>query len=121
MSASTILLRCTVESTEPNVQNNCATTLAQLLEWLKFASAECGWDLADFAIERCGESISRVASFVNAVGKTIATEQPQLQTADVDDVLDTQDLQDLLLPVDSLDFPWETLWDTTEGLWPTYI
>lgn len=106
---------------EASVKNKCAATLAQLLDRLRYyASAECGWDLANFCIERCGESISKVTSFESAAGKNIAPEQQQLQPTDVDGIFDGQDLQDLLLPVDSLDFPWENLWDTTEGLWSTY-
>lgn len=102
---------------EAFVKNKCATTLAQLLACLKYASAECGWDLADFCIERCGDSIAKVASLES---KNLAPEQQQLQHTDLDDIFDGQDLQDLLLPVDSLDFPWENLWDMTEGLWSTY-
>ncbi|KAE9972090.1 hypothetical protein BLS_004181 [Venturia inaequalis] len=123
VSATTILLRCTVESSEASAKNKCATALAQLLVHLQYASAECGWDLADFCIERCGESISKVASFESAVSKTNVPEQHQFLPTGANDVFEgqyLQDLQDLLLPVDSLDFPWENSWDTTEGLWSTY-
>ncbi|TID24481.1 hypothetical protein E6O75_ATG02846 [Venturia nashicola] len=119
VSATTILLRCTVESTEASVKNKCATKLAQLLDRLQYASVECGWDLADFCIERCGESISKVVSFESTISRTIVPEQ-RIQLIDTNDVFGENDLQDLLLPVDSLDFPWENVWDTTEGLWSTY-
>lgn len=102
------------------MKNKCANLLAQLLDRLKYASEECGWDLADFCIERCGDSMSKVACFESANSRPIITEQQEPQPTHMDDTFSVQDMQDLLLPVDPLDFPWENLWDTTGGLWSTY-
>ncbi|QDS73755.1 hypothetical protein FKW77_005060 [Venturia effusa] len=120
VSACTILLRCTVESVDAIVKTECTMMLAQLLDRLKYASTKCGWDLADFCIERCGDSISNIVCFESAHTKSMATNQPPTQPTEMDAIVGGHDMQDLLLPVDSLDFPWDNLWDTTEGLWSTY-
>ena len=56
------------------------------------------------------------------------TDPPSMGQAAGSEVEGTQDsasdafpIDDLILPIDSLDYPWETLWDGIEGPWSIQI
>lgn len=119
VSATTILLRCLLESTDLAAKKDCAGKLLRLKRRLETARQASEWDLADFCLERCSEPINKIAS---AMG--ILTDQPLLHSttepaASHDrDAFDTDatftDLpSEFFLPVDSLDYPFDALWDVS--------
>ncbi|KAH6614168.1 fungal-specific transcription factor domain-containing protein [Boeremia exigua] len=127
VTAATILLRCTIESSDLATKKTCVTKLVAFRDRLRAARDTLQWDLADFCLERCDEPIQKIA---DAIGPTPS----HLATADVTDQtlgspstephwtpLDLSSTSDLFLPVDSLDYPWETLWDGIEGPWSIQI
>lgn len=118
VSATTILIRCTVESTNTSVRANSTAKLIKLVEYLRPACTDCNWDLADFCVERCSDPITKVANLYLAEPTTGEATNATIQnhSTNADDLFPA-----LLLPLDSLEFPWENAWDTTEGMWPTYL
>ncbi|KAH7398479.1 fungal-specific transcription factor domain-containing protein [Pyrenochaeta sp. MPI-SDFR-AT-0127] len=132
VTAATILLRCTIECSDLQTKIACATKLLEFRVRLQSASEKSGWDLADFCLERCHEPIQKVADALK-----ISSPNTQRREADpsiANAVLEaTEDasfdaptsasttMSDFFLPIDSLDYPWETLWDTNEGPWPIQI
>jgi hypothetical protein len=127
VTSATILLRCTIESSDLDKKRACVTQLIAFRDRLRTARDMLQWDLAEFCLERCDEPIQRIS---NALGTTSDYMQTHLQA---DQVASSEtpalglapphelSLNDLFLPVDSLDFPWETLWNGMEGPWSIQI
>lgn len=119
VSATTILLRCLLESTDLTTKKECATKLLRLQHCLENAREASEWDLADFCLERCTEPIKKIAA---AMG--IPNEQPVPQLISDREASQNHDPlgsdmtfpelpSDLFLPVDSLDYPFDALWDAS--------
>ncbi|KAF2704114.1 hypothetical protein K504DRAFT_450869 [Pleomassaria siparia CBS 279.74] len=113
VTATTILLSCTIECGAIETKRVCATKLVNFLDRLR--------DVADFCLERCHEPIQRIADALK-----IPSRSSQVQTAETDlmsalsgtadqlgpdttIVNGSAPIPDLFLPIDSLDYPWETL------------
>ncbi|KAF1927942.1 uncharacterized protein M421DRAFT_5608 [Didymella exigua CBS 183.55] len=111
VTSATILLRCTIESNDLNKKKACVTQLVAFRERLRTARDALQWDLAEFCLERCDEPIQRIADAL----VLLEAQEPGLA------VPHDLSLNDLFLPVDSLDYPWETLWNGIEGLWSVQI
>ncbi|KAF2636057.1 hypothetical protein P280DRAFT_493383 [Massarina eburnea CBS 473.64] len=134
VSAATVLLRCTVECGDLATKKSCVTKLVYFRDRLRRAQVEVEWDLADFCLERCHDPIQKIADALR-----IPSPNPQSHNAPnpKDDGLNTHDsfasegldlaadvpsaIPNVFLPTDSLDFPWETLWDSLNGPWPIQI
>lgn len=128
VSATTILLRCAVESSTTNEQRNCSKKLSGLLEHLQLAYRETHWDLAQLCIETCAQSIksleaahqdlARTASLTlehNAMGLSVAgTSEPGVVT-DTNDSAPSYSHSSFQL---DLDIPWDYLWDDIGEPWP---
>jgi hypothetical protein len=122
VTATTILLRCLLESTDLGTKRLCAVKLVQLRSRLKTARQESDWDLADFCLERCSDPIGKIST---ALGVTDDSTSPSTSTTDAAPVpLQTEYTpiggisgsieewpMDFLFPVDSLDYPFDALWD----------
>ncbi|KAF2129565.1 hypothetical protein P153DRAFT_340543 [Dothidotthia symphoricarpi CBS 119687] len=130
VTTATILLRCTVECGDIETKKLCTTKLVDFNDRLQRAR-EVGWDLAEFCLDRCSEPIQKIA---NALGILPRITESQTRVTDQVDnglvldralaeapAVDTTSMPDFFLPIDSLDYPWETLWDTFEGPWPIQI
>lgn len=129
VTAATILLRCVVECGDPATRKSCIENLIRFRDRLRRGSQESGWDLADFCLERCDEPIQKFADGLQSLpqdnsiiddGQTSAA--PASTSASQPDLGDTATsdafpLSDLLLTVDSLEYPWEDMWNAFE--WPT--
>ena len=117
------MLRCTIEGNHLDVKKTCVARLVAFRNRLRTARDTSQWDLADFCIERCDDPIQKLADalgipshYVSAA--TAAEEQVVPPSRDADLVTsDLEAMSDLFLPIDSLDYPWETLWDGMEGPW----
>lgn len=132
VTAATILLRCTIECSDIETKKTCATKLLGFRDRLQSASDHSGWDLADFCLERCHEPIQKIANALKVnprnirsqdveAGTTSAIHEPAEEViADAATTASTT-MSDFFLPIDSLDYPWETLWDTNEGPWQIQI
>ncbi|KAF3052122.1 hypothetical protein E8E11_011017 [Didymella keratinophila] len=125
--AITVSLRCTVETTDPEVRNTSINRLQRVIAHIQFARDNYGWDLAIYSLERCAEPVSRIASLNSrepappsenevtsvapANGHGTGVEVPPVPTFD-----DTNFLLSDILDPNAFDFSWEALWDTPSGM-----
>jgi hypothetical protein len=63
-----ILLRCTIETTDPLARETCKTSLSSLRKHLRSARDDSNWDLADIFLNQCDEPISRVITKLSTAG-----------------------------------------------------
>ncbi|GIZ36697.1 hypothetical protein CKM354_000016500 [Cercospora kikuchii] len=120
VSTIIMLLRCMIESHDPDQLSRCTSKLIQFRQTLQDARANYGWDIADMCLERCSDAIERVTRS-SAYGppfndhqslNTGATEMPPPPLPDFD-ILDADWLAhsasglDTLLPTQSLDLVWD--------------
>lgn len=101
--------------------------LLRLLEHLRSARKFYGWDLADSFLERCATSIEQIARLApsfdpdaNApsIAKSGDIEDPASDPPrDASDFAATNSFEDLFIPTDSLDYPWEALWSGIDDMW----
>jgi hypothetical protein len=127
VSAATILLRCTIECSDTDTRMTCAIKLKDFRDRLQTARDDSRWDLADFCLERCNEPIQKIVDVVGSFRQPDHVQTSANPTGSVTEVRDdpmtmnTPYVPDFDLPIDSLDYPWETLWDTFEGPRPIQI
>lgn len=76
VSATTILLRCTIECPTAVVRRTCIERLQTFFSHLTWAKHTCSWDIGDFTLDRCKEPFDRIAS---AFGQPQADESGILQ------------------------------------------
>jgi hypothetical protein len=135
--AITVSLRCTVETQDAEIRNTSVTRLQRVIAHMQFARDNYDWDIAIYALERCAEPVSKIASLNareapqvasdldlmnlngngsaganGAVGVSGAMEAPALPP-NFDDT--TFLLSDILDP-NAFDFSWDALWDTPSGM-----
>lgn len=119
-TAAITLLRCTIECHELETRRSCATTLVRFKNRLREAS-EQGWDLADYCLERCAQPIDRIAESLHVLAQASTTSSDNASNFDTtsssadpvvtDSTASLLDpMLDFVLPMDSLDYPWETIW-----------
>lgn len=117
VSATTILLRCLLESTDLATKKECATKLVRLLRRLETAREASEWDLADFCLERCTEPINKIATAMGITSESLPStdveEHTRPNNAFSSDTAFTELPSDFFLPVDSLDYPFDALWDVS--------
>jgi hypothetical protein len=129
VTAATILLRCTIECGKLETKKKCVSKLIVFKDRLRIAKEESGWDLAEFCLERCGEPIQKFADALRIasdsptkdanVDLTSVSSEVSGSTA-LESVADgSTALADLLLPLDTFECPWDTLWDTFDTSGPT--
>ncbi|KAM0714007.1 hypothetical protein Q7P37_010971 [Cladosporium fusiforme] len=132
VSATTILLRCTIESPDPAVRQTCLQRLRSFFAHLLWAKEACSWDLADFTLERCQEPFEKIAaacalqvteeglgnSQADVRGEGLAGEdggEVARRDAGSSNVVEAAGFEDSLPVVDWLEFgiPWDA-WDFLE-------
>lgn len=126
VTSATILLRCTIEINDLDKKKACVTQLVAFRARLRTARDALQWDLADFCLERCDEPIQRIADALGVASSHLQTPLPPNQVFPQEPptpgpLHHELSLNDLFLPVDSLDYPWETLWNGMEGPWSIQI
>ncbi|KAI7342759.1 hypothetical protein KC354_g16099 [Hortaea werneckii] len=118
VSSTTVLLRCTIESADINTKQRCTGELVKMICRLQASH----WDLGEFCLERCTEPVMKLAAALG-IAPTPAMPSSQQETSVVEQVSESAQLTtshavepydglNMFIPADSLDFPWETLWDT---------
>ncbi|KAF3003680.1 hypothetical protein E8E13_008625 [Curvularia kusanoi] len=127
VTSATILLRCTIESNDLITKKGCVAKLVEFRNRLRIARDISQWDLADFCLERCDEPIQKMSDAMgmsphnmhapSAVSQAVEPDAGSTQPSTADPF----SIDDLVLPIDSLDYPWETLWDGIEGPWSIQI
>ncbi|KAF1949256.1 C6 transcription factor-like protein [Byssothecium circinans] len=115
--AVTVSLRCSVENENVEARNASVSQLQRAMEHIRHARDDYDWDIANYCLERCSDSVSKVASLTAAPQ---AEEPPDVYggTNAGNDTLDDDPsllLSDLLDP-NAFDFSWEALWDTPSGM-----
>jgi hypothetical protein len=60
--AITVSLRCTVETQDPEVRNTSVSRLQRVIAHMQHARDNYEWDIAIYALERCAEPVSKIAS-----------------------------------------------------------
>lgn len=131
VTATTILLRCTIESGDSTTNRWCIVKLVNFYDRLRKAKDDCDWDLAEFCLERCSEPIQKIANALNSArispgedAEATTTKVPVEAAQDVridEDIIDLTKLSDIFLPVDQLDLSWDSLWDSFDSSWPQPI
>lgn len=120
VSATIILLRCLLESTDLSTKRTCAISLVRLRNRLRHAKESSEWDLADFCVERCSGPIEKIATAMG-VPSAITDEAAAAEVTMSDATAPLEEVDsffadlpaDLLLPVDSFDYPFDALWDNS--------
>jgi hypothetical protein len=127
VTSATILLRCTIESNDLNKKKACVTRLVAFRNRLRTARDALQWDLAEFCLERCEEPIQRIADALGVSSSHLRTTMHVDQAASLEhqhsELAQSHDtsVDGIFLPIDSLDYPWETLWNGMEGPWSIQI
>jgi hypothetical protein len=67
-----ILLRCTIETTDPSARETCKRSLEALRKRLRSARDDSDWDLADIFLNQCDEPISRVINKLSTSSSSTA-------------------------------------------------
>ncbi|WPG98196.1 fungal-specific transcription factor domain-containing protein [Acrodontium crateriforme] len=125
VSAATTLLRCTVESSNPQEKNQSIVALVRFLNALRIARDDYDWDLASLCIETCGQSIMSIASATQTAMESVTANRGAVVSADVpqspidlhDPPMTTEPLaEDSILQL-TLDIPWDHLWDDLAEPW----
>lgn len=131
VTAATILLRCTVECGDSATKRSCIAKLVNFRDRLSRASEESDWDLAEFCLERCGEPIQKFADALRNSSQEVQTRASDAEPTNTPTAVSSQhtdafssiedsiNLSELFSSTDSLQCPWEPLWDTLDGSWPT--
>ncbi|GAB1731986.1 hypothetical protein NU195Hw_g239t1 [Hortaea werneckii] len=126
VSSTTVLLRCTIESADIKTKQRCTGELVKMICRLQASH----WDLGEFCLERCTEPVMKLAAALG-IAPTPATPSSQQERSVVEQASESAQLAtshavepsdglNMFIPADSLDFPWETLWDTlpeSTGVW----
>ncbi|KEQ95473.1 hypothetical protein AUEXF2481DRAFT_5076 [Aureobasidium subglaciale EXF-2481] len=76
-SSAMILLRCTIETTDPLTREPCKLSLSSLRKRLRSARDDSSWDLADIFLNQCDEPISRVIAKLSY--STLSAAQPVME------------------------------------------
>ncbi|KAM0712838.1 hypothetical protein Q7P35_000287 [Cladosporium inversicolor] len=123
VTATIMLLRCTIETREEGALQLCKAKLTALRATLERATNEYGWDVADICLERCSKAIDRVANFAVTVNgnhiNSSATTSAHPQTRDDNSQQQPTEHPDWLnqphttldmdLPLDAFDYPWDNI------------
>lgn len=130
VTTATVLLRCTVECSDMETKKLSTAKLVGFIDRLRQAR-DVGWDLADFCLDRCSEPVQKIAVALGISPQATHLQTPVADQADMNlsptqvlgnvPAIAPASLPDFFLPIDSLNYPWETLWDTFEGPWPIQI
>jgi hypothetical protein len=129
--AITVSLRCTVETQDPEIRNTSVDRLQRVIAHMQHARDNYDWDIAIYALERCAEPVSRIASLnAREAPQPLETEQtitnmngngavrgnvneaPMLPP----NIDDTNFLLADILDPNAFDFSWDALWDTPSGM-----
>ncbi|KAB8293982.1 hypothetical protein EYC80_009449 [Monilinia laxa] len=70
-SATIILLRCVIDTTDVETAESCKSSLFEVKQWLSWAHTSHHWDLAEICLAQCAEPIDRL----NASSHPTATDQ----------------------------------------------
>jgi hypothetical protein len=129
--AITVSLRCTVETKDPEIRNDMVSKLQRVITHIQHARDNYDWDIAIYALERCAEPVSRIASLnareapqpseveianMSGNGNMMSGAMdppPTTLPANFDDT--TFLLSDILDP-NAFDFSWDALWDTPSAM-----
>ncbi len=139
--AITVSLRCTVETQEPEIRNTSISRLERVIAHIAHARDTYEWDIANYVLERCADSVSTIAS-LNREPAAAAAAAAQLSDPEAGTTLVVQNgdpndpnagagaavaqpplnfddanflLSDILDP-NAFDFSWDALWDTPSGM-----
>ncbi|KAF2108411.1 C6 transcription factor-like protein [Lophiotrema nucula] len=113
-----IALRCAVEASKSEDRNTAITRLERVIAHIQHARDNYDWDIANYCIERCSDSISKIASLAarepqappEAEVRPVETTDDSLQLPSLEDPSFL--LSDILDP-NAFDF---FLWDTPSGM-----
>ena len=106
-SSAMILLRCTIETTDPVARETCKSSLESLRKRLRCARDDSDWDLADIFLNQCDEPISRVitklCSSVSCTAPAAAT-SPHPHQNNTEQILPAISVEDVVLQPLQQDF-----------------
>jgi hypothetical protein len=110
-----------IDTKDTTLRENCLEGLDRLFHRLLKAKESDNWDLADFCLAQCGDSISAVLSTRKNTVPGNGTSSPQQQSENGfrASLPEVPRLEDLELPlfqgsfgaVEGMQYPWSDLWD----------
>ncbi|KAF7950360.1 hypothetical protein EAE96_007647 [Botrytis aclada] len=118
-SATIILLRCVIDTTDIETAEACKSSLSEVKQWLDWAHTSHHWDLAEICLAQCAEPIERL----NVSSRSTATNARETRTeqmgigmvgdrigdpTNVPFLVDTENL------MNGLEYPFVDLWDMFE-------
>ncbi|PSN64733.1 C6 transcription factor-like protein [Corynespora cassiicola Philippines] len=121
VQAVTVSLRCTVESQDTEMRNENIKRLEHVIAHIQYAYDNYDWDIANYCLERCSDSVSKISALVARESQPAEAEIPTVSVSrseiPTSAGFDEQSflLSDILDP-NAFDFPWEALWDTPSGM-----
>jgi hypothetical protein len=134
-SATIILLRCTIETKDPQVLEKCQRLLLDSVHWLRASKKEHCWDLGDICLAQCEEHILHVCGEQNrgdlclqhpsrvpgshippadAVNRPASSLNHGIFSSNIwgDGVYTGPSVIDTQHDVNGFEYPWADLWDS---------
>ncbi|KAF7919679.1 uncharacterized protein EAE97_011597 [Botrytis byssoidea] len=118
-SATIILLRCAIDTTDTETAESCKSSLSEVKQWLDWAHTSHHWDLAEICLAQCAEPIERLNVSSRSTATNVRenrTEQPGMEVVgeSVGDPTNVPFLADTESLMNGLEYPFVDLWDMFE-------
>ncbi|TGO72301.1 hypothetical protein BELL_0470g00080 [Botrytis elliptica] len=115
-SATIILLRCAIDTTDIETAESCKSSLSEVKQWLDWAHTSHRWDLAEICLAQCAEPIERLNVSSRATATNVRenrTEQPGMGVVgeSIGDPTNVPFLADTESLMNGLEYPFVDLWD----------
>ena len=119
-SATIILLRCAIDTTNIETAESCKSNLSEVKQWLDWAHTSHHWDLAEICLAQCAEPIERLIASSRSTVTSIRVNRAEdpcigMVGENIGDPVNIAFLADTeSLIVNGLNYPFVDLWDMFE-------
>ncbi|TEY86444.1 hypothetical protein BOTCAL_0008g00180 [Botryotinia calthae] len=118
-SATIILLRCAIDTTDIETAESCKSSLSEVKQWLDWAHTSHHWDLAEICLAQCSEPIERLIVSSRSTVTSIRVnraEEPGMGMVgeNIGDPINLAFLADTESLMNGLEYPFVDLWDMFE-------
>lgn len=119
-SATIILLRCAIDTTNIETAESCKSNLSEVKQWLDWAHTSHHWDLAEICLAQCAEPIERLIASSRSTVTSIRVNRAEdpcigMVGENIGDPVNIAFLADTeSLIMNGLNYPFVDLWDMFE-------